>query len=101
MTGAALSRVVAKPLDLTWLKGHKESGLCALAERLEITMPVFLYFFIFVNMFRHFLLADGRLQLKLVLQPNMSVLFILRAPYFPDPHWFACSLIADGVERII
>lgn len=68
------------------VEGHQGSGPCALAERLEITMPVFLYFFIFVNMFRHFLLADGRLQLKLVLQPNMSVFFILRAPYFPDPH---------------
>ena len=44
-----------------------EGGLCVLARRLHIHTPVFLYFFIFVNVFSYFLLTDGRLQLKLVL----------------------------------
>lgn len=44
--GDVLSRVMAKPVDFTGLEGHLGSGLCALAEGLEIAnayVPLSLY----------------------------------------------------------
>lgn len=74
-----------------------ESGLYLLVRRLYIHTPVFLYFFIFVVVFRYFLLTDGRLQLKLVL--HLTCVYCTYTGLLTLQTPLVCSLVDNRWSR--